>query len=154
MERSRAARTAAQGIQGVPGVAGIQGLQGIQGDPATRLWAVVDIDPTSNALTLVRGSGAVSVAHADGTFQCNGGHTCVKVTFNQPVETCGYSATIGAASAQTLHTGGCHSRTGRSPSPNAVPDGIGGMTSDNNAVAVEAPGYNAGYASFYLSVFC
>ena len=115
----------------------------------------MDIDPTSNALTLVRGSGAVSVVHADGTFQCNGGHTCVKVTFNQPVETCGYSATIGAASAQTLHTGGMpFSDWSISVAPYAVPDGIGGMTSDNNAVAVEAPGYNAGYASFYLSVFC
>jgi len=72
-----------QGPKGDPGAKGETGPKGDAGQPATKLWAVVRASDN----TIVRGSGAVSVGQQSTAQKL--------VTFNQRVDNCAYSATIG-----------------------------------------------------------
>jgi hypothetical protein len=68
-----------RGPQGIQGLQGLQGLQGIEGAPATRLFAYVQDDGSSNA-KIPYGPGATGV-----TEGAVGAYT---VTFNRSLDNC------------------------------------------------------------------
>jgi hypothetical protein len=75
----------ATGQAGPAGPKGDKGDKGDPGEPATRLWAAVQGGTTG---TILRGSGAVSVAKFGGTGQ-------YRVTFDRNIRNCAWVATPG-----------------------------------------------------------
>jgi hypothetical protein len=77
------------GATGAAGQPGTPGAKGDKGEPATRLWAVINVSGTTG-----RGSGVTGSAKV-GTGQ-------YEVVFNRDVTTCSYQATLSVTQGEVI----------------------------------------------------
>jgi hypothetical protein len=77
------------GATGAAGAPGTSGAKGDKGEPATRLWAVINVSGTTG-----RGSGVTGSAKV-GTGQ-------YEVVFNRDVTTCSYQATMSVTQGEVI----------------------------------------------------
>ena len=117
------------GATGPQGPAGEQGPPGARGEPATKLFAIVDLSTGH-----VSGSGYLEVIEL--------GTGLADVRFQQDVSACAYLATIGAPTAGTAPPKG---QIGVAPSP-AGTDTVRVEAQTSTGAAVNRP--------FHLAVLC
>jgi hypothetical protein len=112
------------GAAGAAGQPGTPGAKGDKGEPATRLWAVINVSGTTG-----RGSGVT------GSAKLSGPAGQYEVVFNRDVTACSYQATMSITQGEAV----VQPRTG-------VPNGVFVGTYTSAGAAADR--------AFHLAVFC